>query len=248
MAKIMKNNISNQPIAILGGMGPQASARLLEIMINISSKDFRAKNDSEFPEIILNSIPVPNFVSNEKNLNNALGILKIRIKNLETLNPSCFAIACNTAHLFLPKLQSRTRIPFVSIIDEVSKKVEEIDLKCVGIMGSPNTINSGLYQKRLKNVNVKVINPTEFEIKVIENVIFNILAGKIKSTDKRKLTSVANSLKRKGAQGIILGCTELPLIFPKEFPIPVFDSIEILARTLVKNAYETNNKNGIINL
>lgn len=68
-------------------------------------------------------------------------------------------------------------------------------------------------------------------------MIRRVIAGKSKKTDKIKLVEIANSLKEKGTGGIILGCTELPLIFPKKFDIPVFDSLEILARSLLKEVY-----------
>lgn len=64
-----------------------------------------------------------------------------------------------------------------------------------------------------------------------------MIAGEAGRKDKLKLIEIANSLKEKGAEGIILGCTELPLIFPKRFDIPVFDSLEILARALLKRHY-----------
>lgn len=244
----MKNNISNQPIAILGGMGPQASARLLEVIIDMSSNEFGAEDDTDFPEIILNSIPVPNFVTNDENLNEALRILKMRVKNLESLEPTCFAIACNTAHLLLGILQSNTSVPFISMIEEVVDRITETQVNKIGLLATPTTIRSGLYQSALKQRKIDFIVPSQKEIRIVENVIKNILRGKILNSDREKLVRIADSLRKNGAQGIILGCTELPLIFPKKFNIPVFDSIEILARALTKKAYESSNKNAIINL
>lgn len=245
--KIMKNN-SKQSIGIIGGMGPQASAKLLEVLIAMCAKDFGAKNDEDFPEIILNSVPVPNFVSNEDNLEEVLNILKERVRNLEKFRPSCLAIACNTAHILLEELQANTDIPFVSIIDEVTKRVVDSGINKVGLLGTPITIRSGLYQKKLSEKQIKVIKPTGKELSAIEKVIRNVLAGKLNNSDEGRLIAIADSLRRKGAEGIILGCTELPLIFPKDFSVPVFDSIEILAQALLQKFYETNNKNGIIKI
>ncbi len=242
----MKNK--NKTIGIIGGMGPQASAKLLEVLINICTKNFGARSDSEFPEIILNSVAVPDFISDEKNLKTVLNILNKRIKLLEKFNPVCFGIACNTAHLLLKDLQFNTNIPFVSIIDEIVKNIREKKIKKVGLLASPTTIKTGLYQNKLSIVNIELIIPQEKEILVVESVIRNVLAGKIIKEDQRKLILIAESLTQIGAEGIILGCTELPLIFPKKFNLPVFDSIEILARALAKKAYETSSKNAIINL
>ncbi|MFA5932567.1 MAG: aspartate/glutamate racemase family protein [Microgenomates group bacterium] len=75
-------------------------------------------------------------------------------------------------------------------------------------------------------------------MKILEDIIRNIIAGKSIREDKRKLIKITESLQNRGAEGIILGCTELPLIFPKRFNIPVFDSLNILANALLKFNYE----------
>lgn len=71
-------------------------------------------------------------------------------------------------------------------------------------------------------------------MKILEQIIRNVIAGKNTRLDNLELIKIAKSLVNRGAEGIILGCTELPLIFPKKFEIPVFDSLEILARALLK--------------
>ena len=229
-------------------MGPQASAKLLEVLIGMCSKDFGTKNDGDFPEIVLNSVSVPDFISNKDNLRTVFRILKKRVELLEKFNPLCFGIACNTAHLLLKDLQANTNVPFVSIVDEVTKKIAKANIKKVGLLASPTTIKSGLYQDKLSEVNIELIIPSKTQVLIVENVIRNVLAGKLNKTDKQKIISVARSLTQKGAEGIILGCTELPLIFPKDFSLPVFDSIEILARALLNKFYENRNKNVIIDV
>lgn len=222
-------------------MGPQASAKLLEVLISMCTKEFGARNDDEFPEIILNSVSVPDFISDEENLKTVFKILKKRIKLLEKFNPLCFGIVCNTAHLLLNDLQVvNTNVPFVSIIDEVTKKVAKVNIKKVGLLASPITIKSGLYQDKLYKSNIELIIPSKTQVLIVEGVIRNVLAGKIEDDDRQKLVLVAESLMNRDAQGIILGCTELPLIFPKEFSTPIFDSIEILARALLQEFYEKN--------
>lgn len=219
-------------------MGPQASARLLDVMVSMFARDFEVKSDQDFPEIILDSVPVPNFISDDKNVSLALSILKNRLRNLEAFNPSCFAIPCNTAHLLLNDLQTQTNVPFVSIIDEVTKKVIESKVTKVGLLSSPTTLRTGLYTEKLIKKNVEVIGPTKKELAQVERIIFKVLVGKVNDRDRQKIVSIANSLRRKGAEGIILGCTELPLVFPRDFPGLVFDSIEILAEATLRKSYE----------
>ena len=234
MGKMIKNQGT---IAILGGMGPQASAKVLEVMVSMAARDFDAKTDAEFPEVVLDSIPVADFISNKRSLKLVLKTLQNRVRTLENFRPICFAIACNTAHIMLDDLQAGTKIPFVSIIEEVKKQVVAAKIKKVGLLCTPTTIKSALYKKELENRGIEVVVPSASGQLIVENVIRNVLAGKIEQSDRRKLVVVAQSLTKKGAKGIILGCTELPLIFPKDFPLPIFDSIEILARALLIKAF-----------
>src|SRR5436853_459051 len=98
----MKNKSS---IGILGGMGPEASVYMYKTLIELSVKHFGAKNNDDFPEIILHSIPVPDFISNTRSKNTALKMLMDSVMDFNKLNISCLSIACNTAHLLLSDLQ-----------------------------------------------------------------------------------------------------------------------------------------------
>lgn len=86
---------------------------------------------------------------------------------------------------------------------------------------------------------IQLIKPSIKEQEILEEVIRKVISGKATKKDKLKLIEIAKSLKEKGAEGIILGCTELPLIFPKRFEIPIFNSLEILARALLKKHFCT---------
>jgi len=231
----MKNN--NGAIGILGGMGPEASAQLVNILVEMSAKEFGAKNGDEFPEIILDSIPVPDFISNKKNMSQAFRMLKKRIKMMEKMNIKVFAIACNTAHVMLDKLQRITKRSFVSIVDEVAKEIASHNLEQIGLLATPVTINSSLFQKPLQQANIELIIPTKVQLATLDEIIRKVIAGKVSRLDKIKLVKIGEALRKKGAQGIILGCTELPLIFPKKFTIPTFDSLEILARALLRSHF-----------
>lgn len=221
-------------IAILGGMGPEASARLLNMLVEKSARDFGAKNGDDFPEVIVDSIPVADFISDKKNLSIASLELRNRIKKLNRFNPSCFGIACNTAHVLLPKLETVAKAPFISIIEEVASEVAGCVITKVGLLSSPMTIKTKLFEEALAKNGIKIVVPSESQQAQIEKIIRRVIAHDVRVSDKATLVTIANSLREKGAEGIILGCTELPLVFPKNFSLPVFDSLEILAESLLK--------------
>lgn len=233
---------SKKAICILGGIGPQASLYMCKLLIEISVKCFGVKNNEDFPEIILDSIPIPGFIANDYEKKIALKMLKQRVIQLEKCNISYFCIACNTAHLLLNDLQQASKTPFFSMIEEVVKQVKEDKINKVGLLASPATINELLYQRALEKKGIEILIPTEKEQGFFENIVNNVLKEKITIKDQKQLVFVANSLKKRGAEGIILGCTELPLVFPKGYSLPVYNCLEILAMALLKRYYAKANK------
>lgn len=228
----------HKTIGIIGGMGPQASSYLYDLSIKKAIRDFGVENSEDFPDIILFSVSVPDFISNRENQKIALEILKQKVRDANKLNISCLSIACNTAHLLLPHLQSATTIPFRSMIDAVVEQIKKDKILKVGLLGSPATMRSGLYQDRLKSQDIETILPSKSQIPHIERAIRNVISGKKEKKDEDNLKKIAFSLVDKGAEGIVLGCTELPLAFPKVFDVPIFNSVEILADALLDHFYK----------
>lgn len=228
--------IDKKAVCILGGMGPSASAYLYQTLIKISIAEYGVKNNDQFPEIILDSVPVPDFISDDKNREKALKMLQERVNKLKILSINSFSIACNTAHILLPQLLKLTTIPFISMIDEVVRVVENDKLKKIGLISTPSTLKYGLYQTKLQEKKIAVIMPEQ--IHELEKIIRRVIKGEILLADQVLLRNIANTMKKQGAKGIILGCTELPLVFPKEYSLPVYNSVEILARALLRKYYQ----------
>ena len=218
-------------------MGPQASAYLYNLLIQKAISDFGVEKDDQFPEIIIYSVTVPNFISNKKSVRQALKILEDRIKQINKLDISSLSIACNTAHLILPQLEEISKIPFTSMITEVVKSVQSERRNKIGLLGTPTTIRAGIYQNQLSDRGIETVLPEANELPKLEKVIRNVLRGKRSERDVETLKKIAMRLKVNGAEGIILGCTELPLIFPKQFSLPIFNSLDILAVNLLKKYY-----------
>ncbi|MBI2598829.1 amino acid racemase [Candidatus Curtissbacteria bacterium] len=224
---------NNGAIAILGGMGPQASAKMLEVMVSMAAREFGAKNCEDFPEIILFSVPFPDFISSKKNARRAKLLLKKKVAFLNNIDVSVVVIACNTAHILIDDLQVVSKAPFVSMIGAVADEVKRQGLKKVGILATPSAIRSKLFQRALSGIGVVTVIPNRDQFMEIESVVRKVISQEVSENDVLRLANVANDLVEKGAEGIILGCTELPLVFPKDFQLPIFDSIEILSRKLL---------------
>lgn len=138
----------------------------------------------------------------------------------------------------LPELKKSSEFPFISIIDEVVSKVVVDKIDCIGLLGTPSIIKYNLYQKELIKHNVETVIPAKKEQIILEKIIRNILKGEEKMEDQKNLVKIADALKERGAEGIVLGCTELPLLFPLKYKLPVYNAIEILAKALLRSYYK----------
>ena len=221
-------------------MGPEASVYFYNTLTKQSVKYFNAVNNDDFPEIVLYSIPVPDFISTDERKGEALKTLQKKVESLNALHPQSIAIACNTAHVLLPQLQKISDAPFVSMIEGVVEEVKKKGIKKVGIIGTPSTLRSAMYQEGLKEIGVETIVPNLSEIAQLDEIIRNVIAEKASEGDTNTLKVIADRLRGLEAQGIILGCTEIPLVFPKEYSLPVFNSVEILSKKLLEKYYSTS--------
>ena len=224
-------------IGILGGMGPEASSYLYRTLIEQSIDQYHASDNADFPEIVLHSIPVPDFISDASQRDAALDMLKQRVERLDAMNLACLCIACNTVHVLLPELRGLAAAPFVSMIDEVADRVALAGHDHVGVLGTPSTIRYGLYRDALEVRGVTAVEPDEEGLRVCERVIRHVLSGRTEASDAADLVALADGLLAQGAQGVVLGCTELPLVFPHGYRVPVYDSLAILSSALLRCYY-----------
>ncbi len=227
-------------IGVLGGMGPQASAHLLNLLVREAPNHLDIDSDSDFPEIILLSVPVPNFIADKHNLNKTKQILIDRTKKLEQAGCTINGIACNTAHLLLPELQAVTKVPFVSIPQLVAQKLAQLKARRVGLLATPITLQSRLYDEALDRL--ELVRPAPAIAEKIEELILKQLRDQIIDTDRTELRDlVARFLTDQRLDAVILGCTELPLIFGKTNDERIIDTLAVLASGLLEKFATTVN-------
>ena len=220
-------------IGILGGMGPEATAELYLRIIRIFQQECQAKYDNDFPEIVILNLPLPDVVENPKEERVVERMLVAGVKKLETAGAEFVAIPCNTVTYFLSAMQEAVSIPILSILEETVKEVQKLGIGKVGIVGTEMTISKNIYGKVLENV--KLITPSVAEQKAITGIIMNILAGNKCRDDQQRLEKITKDLKSQGAEKVILGCTELPLLIDGD---DFLNTTKILAKAVVKKCME----------
>lgn len=152
-----------------------------------------------------------------------------------------FIIICtNTMHKVVGKIKAKIDIPVLHIADATAKEIKRKDIQKVGLLGTKYTMEQDFYKSRIEENNIKVIVPSEKNRKEINKVIYTELClGKIVSQSREYYKRVIEELMQKGAQGIILGCTEIGLLIKQEnVSVPIFDTTHIHAIEAVKVALD----------
>jgi len=227
-------------IGILGGMGPEATADLYMKIINFCQKKYGARYDCDYPQIIVNSIPAPQMIDslNKTREVELCNMLMEGVKKLEASGVDFIVIACNTVHYFIEKLRKATSIPILSIIEETTKKAKENKIKKIGLLATTTTAKQKVYERELVKFGITSILPDEKSQAEVTEIIRKIIAGDKSRKDKNKLENVIEGLLKRGARGVILGCTDLPIILKKDnFDIDILDSTEVLAEAAADKAY-----------
>lgn len=163
-------------------------------------------------------------------------------KKLEKSGVDFIVICANTMHKIADEIQNSVSIPILHVVDVTAEKIVEKGLKKVGLLGTKYTMEEDFYKQRLKDkFNIDTIVPETQDREIIQDIIFNELTHEIiKKSSKQKYVKIINNLVSKGAEGIILGCTEIPLLIKKnDVDIPVFDTTAIHAKAAVEYALKS---------
>lgn len=161
-------------------------------------------------------------------------------KKLETAGADYIVICTNTMHKVVPEMKKYINIPVIHIAEAAYGRIAAKGIKNIGLLGTKYTMQQDFYKSILIDKGLNVIIPDEEDIEFINNVIFNELCcGEINPKSKQKFIEIVEKLKKKGAEGIILGCTEIVmLISQKDIDIPVFDTTAIHAETAAQMSIE----------
>lgn len=229
----MKDN-KNPVLGILGGLGPMATVYFYEMI----TRHTKAKCDQEHIDIVINSRATTpdrtNYITG-KSEDNPLQIMVEDSKRLKEYGVTLLAIPCNTAHYFYDMLTDAIDIPFLNIMEETATYLDCKGVKKAGVLATDGTVSSMTYHKYLKEHGIECIVPSAEYQKLVTEIIYgDIKVGR--RADMEKFNSVAQHLFSKGAERIILGCTELSLIKKNEGLDERFvDSLEVLAKRAIES-------------
>ena len=220
-------------LGIIGGFGPETTAQFYMSIVNKS----RVAGKSH-PDIIIHNVPVlfeleKSAVKHGKCLEQYLPLLLDSVRLLED-RCDMLVLPCNTLHIFIEDIRKASGKPVLSILEETSKEVERRKIRRAGLLATTKTAESGILESKLDNVSV--LKPSEERQARLSEIIHFILQGKMSGGMKNELIGIIKELEERGAQGIILGCTDLQLVIEqRDVSIPLIDTMEILANSAVQH-------------
>ncbi len=216
-------------IGILGGIGPEATGMFYLRLIARLQKDGLIKRNTDFPNIIINSINAPELIFERINKKQLLPYIN-GLKQLENNNVDFIIMVCNTIYLYYDYFQNIINTKIIDLRGLIKERLEKENITKITILGTPNTLKKGLYN--FKNINI--VNLENKEIKQISKAIFNFNKGVNKNMQIKKCEDIAKKYQDNGSK-IILGCTEIAVMLNNKEYLDATDVfIEYVSKTLNK--------------
>lgn len=224
-------------IGLIGGMSWESTVSYYQI-INEKTKELLGGLHSA--KVLLYSVDfaeIEEYQSKGEWDKSAKSLSDIAVK-LEKAGADLIVICTNTMHKVVPQISKRISIPIIHIAEATSKAIKEENLHKIALLGTKYTMTQDFYKQKLIDNDIEVIIPNDEDIEVVNDIIYGELClGKINSLSKQKYIAIIEKLKESGAEGVILGCTEIGLLISQEdTTLPIFDTTQIHASEVAKIA------------
>ena len=220
-------------LGILGGLGPSSTVYFYEMLTSLT----KASSDQEHLDIVISSrATTPDRTAYILGMSDKNPVIQMTedAKRLEKFGADVIAIPCNTAHFFYDSIAENVTVPVLNIISVTTEAVKRSGGKTMGILATEGTVKSRSYHLAAEKAGLSCITPNDTEQKIISSIIYDDIK-KGKKADIEKFNFVAESLFSRGADRLILGCTELSLLCREHnFDSRFIDSLRSLAEYCIK--------------
>ncbi len=226
-------------IGILGGMSPESTITYYE---HITRKYTEQFGDYGYPEILIHSVNFQKFVDwqHAGQWSEAAGAMAQALEGLRVAGAEFGLIATNTMHIVFDDVQRAVRMPLLSIVDATAEAILAAGVRRAGLLGTVFTMRERFFRDRLAHSGIEVLVPEASDQDRMNEVIYQELcAGRILPASRRMFLQIIEGLRSGGAQGIVLGCTEIPLLVrPQDCALPLFNTTLIHAEKALQLAVQ----------
>ncbi len=215
-----------KPLGILGGMGPAATVAFLQRILELTP----AREDEDHVRVLMDMNPqVPNRHRDPPGAKEELGAMARRLRNM---GAQVLAMPCNTAHAHADAIRA-AGVPFLDMIELTAAEAAGQGATKVGVLATPG--GQDLYVAELERRGLTPVVPAVGGRRAFLDLVFAIKAGDVGEDRRAEMRALAQALIDAGAEAIIAGCTEIPLVMgPGDVSVPLIDSAEVLARACVR--------------
>ena len=225
-------------IGLIGGMSWESSLVYYKI---INERVREVLGGFHSAKCIMESVDFAEIekLQHEGNWESLNGIMVESARNLEKANAELIILCTNTMHLCSEEIINNVSIPFLHIAKATASKIKLNNIKKVLLLGTKFTMEKEFFGEILRNdFDIEVVIPNEMDREIVHRIIYKELVhGKIESVSKKVYQRIINDSIKNGAEGVILGCTEIPLLIKSsDVNIPVFDTTRIHAESAVEFA------------
>ncbi|MDH3432808.1 MAG: amino acid racemase [Gammaproteobacteria bacterium] len=224
-------------VGVLGGMGPDATVDFMAKVIALTPAD---KDQDHIHMLVDHNPTVPNrqdaILHGGEDPGPAIAAMARR---LEAAGADFLVIPCNTAYVFQSSIFDAVTIPLISIIDETISAIGERnpDVSTVGVLATDGCLKADVYQSALQMAGIRPLLPSQQELRELMDLVGRIKAGHQSSAVSEAMRKLANALVEQGAEAIIAGCTEIPLVLEQtQLGVPLLASTDVLAQKTVQLA------------
>ncbi|PHO08949.1 aspartate racemase [Malaciobacter canalis] len=225
-------------IGLLGGMSWESTA----LYYNQINKEIKKQlGGLHSAKVVIYSVDFDEIekLQHENKWDETAKILSNAAKNIQNAGADFLLICTNTMHKVAPSIQKSIDIPILHIANATGEELQKNSIKKIGLLGTAFTMKQDFYKNTImNNFDIEVIVPNEEDIKIVHKIIYEELClGIINESSKKEYLRIVDSLSNKGAEGIILGCTEIGmLVSQKDTSTKLFDTTYIHAIKAVKEA------------
>lgn len=225
-------------IGLLGGMSWESTASYYQLINDTVKEKLGGLHSAKIALYSVNFSEIET-LQRQGNWDDAAKILTVAAQGLEKAGADFILICTNTMHLVAPQIQEGLSIPLLHIADATGEEIAKKEIKKIGLLGTAFTMEQDFYKGHLeKNYDLSVIIPDEPDRAIIHQVIYEELClGEIRDASRFEYLRIIDSLVAQGAEGIILGCTEIALLVkPEHTDTELFDTTKIHALKAVEMA------------
>lgn len=227
----------HKKIGIIGGLSPESTA---SYYLHITRTYVERYGDYGYPEILIYSVNLKKYHSwrSENQWDLITEDLIISVKRLQKAGADFGLIATNTMHKVFDVVKDAVSIPLINIIDATAQRAGKMGLKKLGLLGTQYTMSDGFYHDQVTRYGLDTIVPDTEDQSIIHRIIVEeLVRGKLLEASKCEYIRIINGLVGLGAEGIILGCTEIPLLIKqKDSSVPFLDTADIHAEAALEFA------------